>query len=286
MPHVSELRVTPDHAGHDRLLVAALAAGDLTGADRDHALELTRSCASCAELHDDLVAIARATSVVGPPIARPRDFQLSPADAARLRPAGWRRALSGLAGARLVASRPLGVGLATLGLAGLLIGNVPILSLGGSASMPGASSGAAAQPEPAFDQAAASGAPASVDTTRGGAPVPQPSAAASAGASSEFGTSLGALPSPGSSRLGEQHASSAPTSTSIGAAGGAVATDSSGNPKAGDGAASQTPTTESLDATPAPETNPLRPFNAVFALAVLVGLGLLVAARLRSRSAA
>jgi hypothetical protein len=90
MPHVSEYRVQPDHAGHDRLLVAALAAGDLAGTDRDHALDLTRSCSACAELHDDLVAIARATAVVPPPVAaRPRDFQLTPADAARLRRVGW-----------------------------------------------------------------------------------------------------------------------------------------------------------------------------------------------------
>src|SRR5690242_847221 len=104
MPHVSEFQVRPDHDGHDRLLVAALAAGDLTGGERDHALELIRTCAPCAELHEDLVAIARATAVVPPTIARPRDFQLTPADAARLRPAGWRRVLGALAGARLVAT--------------------------------------------------------------------------------------------------------------------------------------------------------------------------------------
>ena len=285
MPHVSELRVTPDHAGHDRLLVAALAAGDLTGADRDHALELTRSCTSCAELHDDLVAIARATSVVAPPIARPRDFQLSPADAARLRPSGWRRALTGLAGARLVASRPLGVGLATLGLAGLLIGNVPIGSFGASGPTPAASSGAAAQPAAAGDQGTAAEPPASIDAIRG-APRPAASAAASA-AGSEFGAVVGASPSSGASHTqAEYDASSAPALTSNGGAGGAAATDSSGTPKAADGAGTQTPATQSFEATQAPETNPLRPFNVVFALAVLVGLGLLVAARLRSRSAA
>src|SRR3954451_12224995 len=92
MPHVSDVRATsPDHARHDLLLVAALAAGDTSGTDRDRALDLTRSCAACAELHDDLVAIARATASVPPPIAdRPRDFQLTPADAARLPAAAGR----------------------------------------------------------------------------------------------------------------------------------------------------------------------------------------------------
>ena len=87
MPHVSEHHVLPQHDAHDPLLVAALAAGDLAGTDRDHAVALIRSCVSCAELHDDLVAISRATAAVPPPFAKaPREFQLTPADAARLRP--------------------------------------------------------------------------------------------------------------------------------------------------------------------------------------------------------
>src|SRR5688572_29205323 len=91
MPHSREVRPT-SHDAHDSVLVAALAADDLVGTERDQALDLTRSCSDCALLHDDLRAIARATASAPPPIAdRPRDFRLTPADAARLRPNGWRR---------------------------------------------------------------------------------------------------------------------------------------------------------------------------------------------------
>ena len=47
MPHVSEVRAT-DHDRHDTMLVAALAAGDLAGTERDQAIALTASCAECA----------------------------------------------------------------------------------------------------------------------------------------------------------------------------------------------------------------------------------------------
>src|SRR6185436_18535562 len=89
MPNDSDVRVT-SHERHDPMLVAALAAGDLAGPDRDQAIALTQSCASCASLHADLQAIARATASVPPPIAAPRrDFRLSPEQAASLvAPAG------------------------------------------------------------------------------------------------------------------------------------------------------------------------------------------------------
>jgi len=126
MPDPSDVRPT-SHARHDPLVVAALAAGDLAGTDRDHATALIESCAECAALHDDLIAIARATASVPPPIAtRPRDFRLSPEQAARLRPAGWRRVIGAFASPRLAFSKPLGIGLTTIGLAGLLIGNIPL----------------------------------------------------------------------------------------------------------------------------------------------------------------
>ena len=65
MPNQADVRAT-SHARHDTLLVAALAAGDLAGTDRDHATELIETCADCATLHDDLVAIARATASAPP----------------------------------------------------------------------------------------------------------------------------------------------------------------------------------------------------------------------------
>jgi hypothetical protein len=172
MPHDSE-----QHAQHDQLLVVSLAAGDLTGADRDLAASLIVECAECHALHDDLVSIARATAAL-PAAVRPRDFQLSPEQAARLRPAGWRRFAAAFASPQLAITRQLGVGLTTLGLAGLLVSVLPNVSLpqagSAGASPPGAqeflsSSGsdnavgapsAAAAAAPEASSAAASAAPA------------------------------------------------------------------------------------------------------------------------------
>src|SRR4029450_8404795 len=94
MPHVNDL-----HEQHDPLLVVSLAIGDLATDDRVRAdaQSLVENCADCARLHDDVLALARATKAL-PPAVRTRDFQLSPQQAARLRPAGWRRFVAGLAG--------------------------------------------------------------------------------------------------------------------------------------------------------------------------------------------
>ncbi len=124
MPHPSE-----QHAQHDHLLVVSLAAGDLTGNDRDRAAAQIAACAECALLHDDLLAIARATAVL-PAAVRPRDFQLTPEQAARLRPGGWRRFIAAFASPRLAVTRQLGVGLTTLGIAGLLVSTIGSMSLG------------------------------------------------------------------------------------------------------------------------------------------------------------
>ena len=76
MPHVSDVRAT-SHDRHDPMLVAALAAGDLAANDRDQAIALTRSCAECATLHDDLLALARATASAPPSPAKPRQAKRS-----------------------------------------------------------------------------------------------------------------------------------------------------------------------------------------------------------------
>jgi hypothetical protein len=162
MPHDSE-----QHAQHDPLLVVSLAAGDLSGADRDLASSLISDCADCATLHDDLLAIARATAAI-PPAVRPRDFQLSPEQAAHLRPAGWRRFVAAFAAPRMVMTRQLGIGLTTLGLAGLLVSVLPTISVGSPASAP-----AAANP-------ALSGSESVTDAGIEAAPSPAASAAAAA----------------------------------------------------------------------------------------------------------
>ena len=160
MPNQSE-----QHAQHDHLLVVSLAAGDLTAADRDRAASQIATCAECALLHDDLVAIERATAVL-PAAVRPRDFQLTPEQAARLRPAGWRRFVGAFASPRFAMTRQLGVGLTTLGLAGLMV------SVLGSVSLPMAGSAAA----PAEQQDLRS----MNEFSAGGEPAASPAAAAAA----------------------------------------------------------------------------------------------------------
>ncbi len=122
------------HAAHDRELVAAYADGSIDPKESPIADALVASCADCAALDADLRALAGATRAMSTP-PRPRDFTLTPDDAARLRPAGWRRFIAGIGTSRDALSRPLAIGLTTLGLVGVLIAGAPsILWVGSSAS--------------------------------------------------------------------------------------------------------------------------------------------------------
>lgn len=126
---------------HDEFLVARLAADDLVGREAGAANALTTECPACAQLLADLRAIASATATL-PATRRPRDFRLSQADAARLRPAGWRRFVARFGAPELSFTRPLAMGLTTLGIAGLLLASLPAgFGLGAGAS-PEAAGGA------------------------------------------------------------------------------------------------------------------------------------------------
>jgi hypothetical protein len=118
-----------DHANHDLLLIAALAAGETSAAEHAAASALAADCADCAALADDLRALARAAAELPMP-ARPRDFTLTPEAASRIRQRGWRRLLAAFGTPRFELVRPLAAGLTTLGLAGFLLAGVP--GLGGS----------------------------------------------------------------------------------------------------------------------------------------------------------
>lgn len=189
----------PAHAGHDRMLVASLADHSIAPAERAAAEALVASCDDCATLHADLLLL-RAATLAMPTPSRPRDFSLSRADETRLRSGGWRRFFATLGSPRDAFSRPLAVGLTTLGLAGLLIATVPsvLTGYGGGTSssaevlstvgapIPDASTDvdtagsgdgvAAASPAMA---AAASAAPQSVGMVPGSGPVSSPGAEAS-----------------------------------------------------------------------------------------------------------
>jgi hypothetical protein len=278
MPHDSDVQPT-SHARHDLLLVAALAAGDLSGTDRDHATALIETCSECLGLHDDLIVIARATAAAPPPITtRPRDFRLTPEQAARLRPAGWRRVLGAFAGPRLAFTRPLGIGLTTIGLAGLLITNIP-LGLGGSAASVGSATVPASRN--AANDVTGEGASSGDGTTSLG---PAAAPAASAPAASSAAGALAASPAPAASAAPAAAASGAPrsmndgnTATSVPQPGATTLTQAAGGGKAQSGAPDTTMNV-GTETAPAPDLRTL-----FFVGVVFVGLGLLVLRRVGRR---
>ena len=118
----------PDHtpaaaAVEHAALIAALDAGDLAGIERDRAATLVGTCTGCASLLADL-AVLRAATAALPAVPRTRDYRLTGADVARLRPSAWGR-LVGWLGAPRSKVRSLAGGLAALGIAGLLLSTTP-----------------------------------------------------------------------------------------------------------------------------------------------------------------
>jgi anti-sigma factor RsiW len=138
-PRLSGVMTDPftpsDHASHDTMLVASLADHSLPASERSAAEALVAACSQCADLHADLLALRAATRAMPTP-ARPNDYTLTPRDAHRLRSGGWRRFVAILGTSRDALSRPLAVGLTTLGLAGLLVANIPSFYMGGATSAP------------------------------------------------------------------------------------------------------------------------------------------------------
>jgi anti-sigma factor RsiW len=295
MPPTPDVRPT-SHDRHDPLLVAALASGDLAATHRVHATQLIETCPDCATLHDDLVAIARATANVPPPITtRPRDFRLSREQAARLRPSGWRRVIAAFGSPQLAFTKPLGVGLATIGLAGLLLANVSLGSLGAmSAAAPmsatGASAGSAESNQSGGTRGLGDAAGAASVAPASAAPVALGPVGASPAASGTGGFYPVALPSPSSAP--------APSLTTDRSASGldrcpcASNAEVAGGPKTSTPGASQ-PTRDLVSETGQPleqtadEATPPDLRTMIFVAAVLVGLGLLVLRRVaRSVTAA
>lgn len=126
------------HTRHDLALIAALADRDTAEALDPAELATARAqlqhCAECATLHRDLLDLMVGLQVATTP-ARPRDFRLTEADAERLQPRGLRGFLRSIGSARDNVTRPLAIGLTTLGLVGVLVGTVPgALPFGGAAT--------------------------------------------------------------------------------------------------------------------------------------------------------
>ena len=106
-------RPTAEHAAHDPLLIARAASDDdLTPTEQATVADRLATCADCAQLHADLVAMAAGLRTDLPLPRRPRDFRIAPDIA--VRGPSWRERLSrGLAGPAL---RPLAATICAFGL--------------------------------------------------------------------------------------------------------------------------------------------------------------------------
>jgi hypothetical protein len=169
-----------DHAAHDPTWMAALASRDpdLSPAEQARAEASLESCGACADLFAELVAVSAAIPAAAIP-ARPRDFTLTPADAARLQRRGVRGWLAGIGSARDGITFPLAMGLTTLGIAGLLFATVPATLSG----MGGATAGSAPQNLSAVGAAVPEAAPPTEDARAAASAAPSAAAAAPAAAS-------------------------------------------------------------------------------------------------------
>jgi len=134
---------TGSHTNHDRLLIAAHAARDLAGGERERAEALLAACDACRTLELELRAIATATRSVPPPAhLAGRDFRISADRAAALsRGRWWRRVLLPFGRPTGSAVRPLALTLTTLGFAGLILASLPSFPLGGAGAAPAAAPG-------------------------------------------------------------------------------------------------------------------------------------------------
>ena len=249
-----------DHRRHDRLLVASLLDRSTDRPDRGRAESRIASCAECAALHKDLLAISDAARAIPTPV-RPRDYALTPEDARRLWRTGWRRVVAMFGSTRDAFSRPLAIGLTTIGLAGLLVAGMPNV-------LPSASSSAAA---PMIgDAAGGAGANAqSLESTKlaPAALAPAVSAAPSALAPAP---AAAALPAPSAEPVPSGEAFGAAAGTPGATAGPAAIAAAPADASQRDGVADQS-TTIALGTIEPPDRGSLM---LVAALLAVVGLGL------------
>lgn len=155
----------PNHPDHDLTLIAGHAADDLVDTEPTRAQALLDTCIDCATLQRDLIAIAAATRSLPKLATAPRDYRLSPEQAAQLQRGSWLRRVLAPFGATRSATRPLAATFTSLGIAGLLVATILPGLLGSSPSAAptgaerdtaaiGGASAAPAAPGPAATDAA------------------------------------------------------------------------------------------------------------------------------------
>ena len=206
MPHVYEL-----HEHHDRhdssWPRSPRRSRSCTDRDQAVAQSLVDSCAECAATPRRPPRDRPRDREPSHPRVRTRDFQLSPEQAARLRPGGWRRFVAAFAAPGSIFTQAARRRLATLGIVGLLIGAAPSIQLGGlggsAASAPAASMPAAAagerSPAPCELRGARGVAPRRRARPRAAASAPPPRMAAAARPRARGFDAIGCPSRPGTS---------------------------------------------------------------------------------------
>lgn len=124
------------HRRHDRSAIAAALGGGVLP-------PTVPTCPSCGALHRDLLSIQTAIRHAWTP-RRPRDLRLGRGDLLAGPPSLWQRVIDAFGSSRDAVTRPLAVGLLSLGIAGLAL---PNLSLGVGGGFGAAGASAAAGPE-------------------------------------------------------------------------------------------------------------------------------------------
>ena len=106
------------HARHDRFAIAAALGGGAVPST-------VRTCPSCGALHRDLLSIQVAIRHAWTP-RLPRDLRLRRGDTAAGHQTAWQRLLGAFGSARDHITRPLSIGLMSLGIAGLVLANLTV----------------------------------------------------------------------------------------------------------------------------------------------------------------
>lgn len=206
-----------DHARHDRLLVVRYLDldNDLLASEVSQARALLASCPDCAALATELQLISDATSRMALP-ARPRDFRLTPQQAASLRPSAFRRFLENAGSAfRFEFLRPLAGVAVAIGLLLAVVGALPLTHAAGTAGLAaatdsgnqrvttpqGPTAAPAAAPAPSGETSAATNA---LISDAGVSPMPVVAPASSA---------MGPMSAPTAKAAASPHASAAETQT-------------------------------------------------------------------------
>ena len=257
---------TATHSKHDELLIVRLFGGDVDAPDRARALDLLDGCEDCAGLFAELGATADATAALPVP-ARPRDFILTEADAARLR--RGRRGIGVLS--LLRRTRAIGGSLVAIGLVGI-VATASLGIMGGTAATTstGNRSGAFGYTADTAAGGAVTAGPAALAAVASGSPL-IPAAPLEASTPASLPTQ--ALDAVGTSGTGSKAVPPAPVASGLVAAGSAA-----------DGSGAGSPDAQALPAaTISTGLDARLVWLGGFGLLFLAGLGVLIAPLIRRR---